>query len=147
MKPTRAEALRMLDELYAQLAAIPLECKGRCADTCTVIDASQLERDRLKARGVDIGPPVAHSTHLRLIAAGKSQRCPALSPLNTCTAYDVRPLICRLFGMAEGLMCEHGCVPDSIVPRGEALRLIREVEELSEAATGVRRPVPRGGAW
>jgi hypothetical protein len=41
----RAEAYAALDDLYGQLPA--LECKGRCHDTCMVIDMSELERERI----------------------------------------------------------------------------------------------------
>ena len=41
----RAEAYAALDDLYGQLPA--LECKRRCHDTCTVIDMSELERERI----------------------------------------------------------------------------------------------------
>lgn len=137
-RPTREEAYAELDALYAQLD-VALECKGLCADACTYIDASQLERDRIAARGVQLPPPVSHRKHLELIAVGKPQRCPGLSPLNTCKVYDVRPTICRIFGMAEGLMCEHGCIPDGIITKAQANRILVEVEELSQAVTGQRR--------
>src|SRR2546429_6087610 len=29
-----------------------------------------------------------------------------------CTVYEVRPMICRLWGMVEGMQCPHGCVPE-----------------------------------
>lgn len=137
---TREAAIAELERVYAQLDAIPLECKGLCADGCTVIDASELERQRLAERGVNLGPRVTHRKHLELIAQGRDQRCPGLSALNTCRVYDVRPLICRLFGMAEGLMCQHGCIPDGVISRADANRLLVEVEELSAEVTGYRRP-------
>lgn len=144
---SRDEALAVLDDLYAQLPA--LECKGMCHDSCTVIDASELERERLRQHGVDIGASPSHRRVLELIATGVEPRCPALGPLNTCRVYAVRPFICRAFGVAEGLLCEHGCVPDKIVPYGEVLRLLAEIEKLSKRTTGVsqrRPPTMRIGA-
>jgi Fe-S-cluster containining protein len=143
---SRADAIAQLDELYASLPA--LECKGLCHDSCTAIDASELERERLLARGVDIGPRYTPGRVRRLIASGHKPRCPALGPLNTCTVYDVRPFICRAFGLVlnrrtgEGLMCEHGCVPDATIDPQEFYRIMLAIEKLSEAVTAVRK----GGA-
>lgn len=147
-KPTMAEALAELQELYDSLPA--LACKGLCYDACTVIDASELERRRMAEHGVEL-PPMDSGAHDRLktlIEAGRTPRCPALSPLNTCRVYEVRPLICRAFGMVldratgKGLMCEHGCVPEGTITPGDLYRAIRELEELSEEVTGVSR-IPR----
>lgn len=135
--PTRAEALAMLDELYAQIPA--LECKGLCHNSCTRIEASELERQRIRERGKDIGESISGPRELKLILAGEVSRCPALGPLNTCTVYDIRPMICRVWGVAEGLLCEFGCIPDGIIPRGEVLRTIAEIEGLSRLVTGYRR--------
>lgn len=138
----RERALAQLDRLYARLDEAGLRCRGLCHDACTVIDASELERERIRARGVELGPPVGHRRHLELIAAGQHQRCPALGPLNTCTVYEVRPLICRLFGVAEGLFCEHGCVPEQALTKSAAHRLLIEVAELSRSVTGRGRRAP-----
>lgn len=148
---TRAEALAALDELYASLPA--LECKGRCHDTCTAIDASELERERLAERGVHLPAALAHRQLAALIATGQTPRCPALGPLNTCRVYDVRPFICRAFGMVLDrrtspanphhgpMMCDHGCVPDGTLSFAEYARVLADIEELSYAVTGVsRRP-------
>lgn len=139
----RERALAELEQLYASLPAI--ECKGRCHDACTVIDASELERERIQARGVELPPGMSHTRHLKLIDQGKAPRCPALGPLNTCTVYDVRPMICRAFGMTldprtgRGLMCEHGCIPDGTISPQDLSRALIQIEELSRWATGVDR--------
>lgn len=142
-RPTRAETIARLEQLYASLPA--LECKGRCHDSCTVIDASELERQRIRERGVELGPYTSRRTLTDLTASGRTPRCPALGPLNTCTVYDVRPLICRAFGMVldratgEGMMCQYGCVPDGTIEPRELYRALLEVEELSRQVTGVSR--------
>lgn len=146
-KPTKEEALAMLDELYASLPA--LECKGRCHDTCTAIDASELERQRIAERGVTLPEWIDHGTLKALIASGATPRCPALSPLNTCRVYEVRPLICRAFGMTHDprnpfpnfgpMMCDHGCVPDGTISLQELSKALREIEALSREVTGVSR--------
>jgi len=145
---TRAEAVAALEDLYAQLPAI--ECKGLCHDSCTAIDASELERERMRDRGVELPVALAHHRLQALIAAGKTPRCPALGPLNNCTVYEDRPFVCRAFGMvrdpadalARGpMMCDYGCIPDGTIDFFQYGRALREIEELSRAVTGVsRRP-------
>lgn len=145
--PTRAEAIAELEELYASLPA--LECKGLCHDTCTVIDASELERQRMAEAGVVLPEPPPPHMVARLV---KSARCPALGPLNTCRVYAVRPFVCRAFGitmdkraMHSGaefrtpMMCDHGCVPDGTIDLAEFVRVVEDIDRLSEAVTGVRR--------
>jgi Fe-S-cluster containining protein len=140
----------MLDELYASLPAV--ECRGLCHDTCTAIDASELERRRLAERGVRLPEAPATAQLREIVRTGTVPRCPALSPLNTCTVYDVRPFTCRAFGVvmqagadragltfAGPMMCDHGCVPDGTVDLREYARAIRQIEALSVAVTGVRR--------
>jgi Fe-S-cluster containining protein len=55
-----------------------------------------------------------------------SQDCPYLED-GRCSVYDVRPLVCRLWGLvdAPGLRCEHGCMPERWLTRDDALRLVR----------------------
>jgi Fe-S-cluster containining protein len=145
---TREAAIAALEDLYAQLPA--LECKGRCFDSCTAVDASELERKRMRERGVELPMAMAHHRLQALIAAGRTPRCPALGPLNTCTGYEVRPFTCRAFGMvrdpadhlARGpMMCDYGCIPDGTIGFEQFARALREIEEMSQEVTGVsRRP-------
>lgn len=89
-----------LTAVYAQIPDVG--CKGLCADAC--------------------GPvPVTPREAQRMIAAGGKRRggddltCPYLAD-GQCTVYDVRPLICRMYGAMEGLTCPHGCAPDVLLP-------------------------------
>lgn len=144
---TEAEALAQLDELYAGLPA--LECKGLCHDSCTAIDASELERRRMEARGVFLPLESARSQLARYEAGDPIPRCPALGPLNNCTVYDVRPFTCRAFGMVHQrenmfahtgpMMCDHGCIPDGTMTIGEYYRVVMDIERLSQEVTGVAR--------
>lgn len=38
-----------------------------------------------------------------------------------CSIYDDRPLVCRAFGVTEGLLCPHDCHPDRIISGSELL--------------------------
>lgn len=136
---TREEAYAELDELYAQLPA--LDCIGRCHDSCFDVDAPELERQRVEEAGGALVPPVTRARLLRAVAAeGRlPHRCPSLGPLNNCTVYAVRPLICRAFGTARDLRCMHGCVPERVLAAGEIYRVLAVIEQLSRLVTGVRR--------
>lgn len=160
--PTVAEARAALDELYAQLP--PIQCKGLCRDSCYNVDASQLERDRIAERGVQLPEPVPGRVWLRLAegaraAAGDAATgngptdgslppCPALSTLGTCRVYDVRPLMCRAFGMVPTsqvdphrgpMMCDHGCIPEGVMSLADYVAALADVERLSRLVTGVAR--------
>jgi Fe-S-cluster containining protein len=55
--------------------------------------------------------------------------CPHLA-FGKCTAYDSRPLVCRLYGVAEGLRCEHGCEPDRLLTDKQTRRIIAEAGKI-----------------
>jgi Fe-S-cluster containining protein len=93
-----------LERIYRSVPVVA--CKGLCAETCGPIEMSEVERRRIAARGVVI-PPAAQA--LEAIAVGvRSGDCPALVD-NRCSVYEVRPLICRLWGAVESMPCGHGC--------------------------------------
>lgn len=142
-------ALAMLNDLYAQLPA--LECKGKCWDSCTAIEASELERRQLAARGIrlpDVPANLRVQVHMRY---GDIPRCPALTAFNTCSVYEVRPFTCRAFGLVsdlnarhlrvfeQAMMCEHRCVPEGTIDTAAYVRILDRIELLSRAVTGVIR--------
>ena len=97
-------ARRELDRLYAELPA--LECQGKCAESCGPIVMSRVEWQRI-CEAVD-GEP----------RGGPDLTCPLLIA-DRCSVYDIRPMICRLWGMVEAMPCEWGCKP---------MRLLSDVE-------------------
>lgn len=95
-----------IDELYATLPAI--ECKGRCYDSCGPIQMTSVERRRIRAgTGVDV-----KVTGLAVEGGADMMRCSALTVLNRCAVYDLRPAICRLWGLTRAMQCSYGCVPE-----------------------------------
>jgi Fe-S-cluster containining protein len=111
-----SQAIEILEELYAALPS--LECRGKCAKSCTPIDMSDAERARIEqCHGIRIPP--RHET------AGPS--CPALTSWGTCQVYTVRPMICRLWGVADSMRCPHGCRPaNRWMPDQETMDLLLE---------------------
>jgi Fe-S-cluster containining protein len=120
MSRTRSQTDAALESLYARIPAIP-DCDGRCWTSCGPIDMSWRERSRIRAAGVTITPFQEAKDHLETFW------CEALTSGKRCAIYEMRPLICRLWGAAEGLECPFGCVPEGgWLSREEGLRLIAE---------------------
>lgn len=152
----RAVALTMLMGLYAQLPTVP--CRGLCHDSCTIVGASQLERDVLAARNITLSnkPPRLVIEQARANPDGKiGEKCPALSVFGRCTVYEVRPFICRAFGtishpavygrerFEQAMMCDHGCEPTATMSVEQFMMIMSEVEALSRIVTGIaRQPIP-----
>lgn len=118
-----------LDQIRDLYKEIPdLACKGFCANSCGPIDMSDTERSRLVDLGVEI--PVFTTERARAWADGARLDCPALSPMRTCSVYEDRPLICRLWGVAESMPCVWGCRPVRELTDAEAYDLIFKVNEI-----------------
>lgn len=149
------EAVAALEALYAQLPA--LRCKGACADSCVAgLGMTPLEHQRVAAAGVPI--PLREGNP----GPQRGTRCPALSAIDTCRVYEVRPMICRLFGLISAMRCEAGCVPEGgwlddrqamalmvevmvvggQITRQHAVRMMRRYDQ--QAATGRMADVMRG---
>ena len=118
-----------LEALYRLVPDIP-GCKGLCHNSCTSIEMSQRERERLREAGMEFTP---HDVAVRkLPETGVAHRCEALDASNRCTVYDKRPMVCRLFGttqvhVGEGfgfLNCEYGCAPERPLTEQQALELL-----------------------
>ena len=110
-----------LAAIYDRIPAI--DCKGACHTSCGPVGASAYERQRLAERGVSL---LSLRRALTLLAVGKSPDCPALTPLGRCSVYDVRPLICRLWGVVEDMPCTYGCVPERYLTSAEARQMLAE---------------------
>ncbi len=97
---SQSARFQALAALYAELPR--MQCQGLCSDSCYSLAQTPLEQAYVRSRtGVQLGlvqaPPTA---------------CPALGMLKTCTVYEARPMICRLWGMTPGMRCQYGCEPE-----------------------------------
>ncbi|MEV4251320.1 YkgJ family cysteine cluster protein [Streptosporangium canum] len=99
--PSPWAAAAVLADIHAQIPQVA--CRGLCArhDCADDIGMGARERQRLRQAGVPM--PTRHHA-----AAHGARPCPALSQ-GRCSAYEVRPTICRVFGATEGLAYPHGC--------------------------------------
>lgn len=93
-------AIHAIQQLYKQVPA--LTCQGRCRHACiSGINASDAERDHIAA-----------TTGIQLpIASTPGAKCAALGVFGTCMVYEVRPMICRLWGATTVFLCPYGCIP------------------------------------
>lgn len=96
-----------MQQVYDMLP--PMECKGLCQESCGPLEMSARERQRLAENGIKLEE--RHAAVKRLMEGGE-YTCPALTPEGQCGVYEIRPLICRLWGMVEGMPCEFGCIPE-----------------------------------
>lgn len=120
----------MTAELRAIYAAVPsVACKGLCHDQCSIIPLTTAERSAIQTytgRRVKTLPQVAHV----VMRPTDDGACRYLKR-QRCTIYDVRPMICRLYGSADGLECPHGCRPvGALLSRDEVHGLLLRLEKL-----------------
>lgn len=112
---------RLIDRIYAELPRI--ECKGLCHEACGPIAMSRLE-DRRILHQLGRTPDYGFNVDLT---------CDLLDPLSRrCTVYEMRPLICRLFGLINipTMRCPFGCVPDRWLTDEESRELINRVNRI-----------------
>jgi hypothetical protein len=93
---TPEERRRELRRVWARVPQ-PV-CQGKCAESCGPIAMSPEERRMIEER---TGEPFETDF-----------TCPLLK-LGLCSVYDIRPMVCRLWGATEGMACPHGCLPPS----------------------------------
>lgn len=136
MSKHKGELKRRLQEIYDKVP--DAGCKGLCHAACGPLTMAAVEMKRLvDAVGSDAA---CYDPHDFL--------CGALDrKTHRCTAYSVRPLICRLYGAAEGLECPHGCRPERLLTRQEALALAQEVHALSRELGFDDRDAPAGESF
>lgn len=111
-----------LDALYAEMPEI--KCKGLCAESCGPIHMSRREHQRIRERGVTI---MNQAEALNQYLTTGEYECAALKD-ERCTVYEVRPLICRMWGLVDidSMRCPWGCVPEYWLTTEEGRRMIGE---------------------
>ena len=120
MAPNPRRQDERLTALYATLPAI--DCQGLCSDSCGPIEMSVRERDRIeRAAG-------------RKVTCGAGASCSMLTADRRCGQYELRPLICRMWGVVESLPCPYGCVPEGgRLPDEDGYRLLVAADEIGGA--------------
>jgi len=97
--------------LRAIYAAVPsVTCKGLCHDQCTLIPVARAERQAIADHTGRRVKTISDMKQATMRPADDGIACRYLKK-SRCTIYEVRPMICRLYGAAVGLECPHGCRP------------------------------------
>ena len=104
--------LDRLQEIYAALPS--LDCKRLCQECCGPICISELEYKRLQSqtealpiRRIPLKSKNGHSFGRHVLIQGECAVCPILKN-GVCSAYFVRPLICRIWGLTQTMRCPWG---------------------------------------
>jgi hypothetical protein len=109
---------RELDALYATLPK--LVCQGYCSASCGPIATSARERARIET-----------TAHRALTAEDPGPTCSMLTADRRCSVYEIRPMICRLWGLVQRMPCPYGCRPEGgLLPDSEGKRLLMEAERI-----------------
>lgn len=105
---------RIVDERLAELyERVPkmLDCRGKCADSCGPIEMSVRERVKIERESGRKVEAICGS-------------CSMLTPMGRCSQYELRPMLCRLFGTAKSMECVHGCRPERWLSEEECGELL-----------------------
>ena len=120
--PLPLASLSALDALYATLPR--LSCKKLCQNVCGLIEMSDLEYQRIHNR---IGRD--------LPSYDQSLTCPCLNQkTGLCKVHEIRPIICRLWGLVHKMACPWGCQPERWLSDDEARGYFKAVHEISAQA-------------
>lgn len=127
--PRRIEA--KLQALYDQVPAT--ECSGACHGACCFVPVSNHEKARMeqltgkKFETVDaheVDPVQRFGPDNRPLAR---YRCSMLTEDGRCSVYEDRPMVCRLFGAAEGIECfVAGCECKKPLKLADGMALLNE---------------------
>lgn len=118
-------------DLFARIPKVA--CKGNCGRDrwntccgpigCSMTEAVLLEQyDGKTCDWVDAG----HGNVMMNLPAATGLTCPHLGLDGRCTAYEARPIICRVFGAVRALACPWGCKPDRWMSDAEVAELMLE---------------------
>jgi uncharacterized protein len=103
-------------------ASVPrIRCAGKCQASCGPIDAGPAEKRAFESV---TGKPFPNKF---IVLGTRDATCPLLNVIGQCSVYPNRPLICRLWGVVDGMPCHWGCVPERPMSDGEASQLFREI--------------------
>jgi Fe-S-cluster containining protein len=113
-----------LEALYARLPTVA--CRGLCAEACGPVPMTTFEAVRLRRADPRHRWPM-------VVLRNERPRCCYLTDADRCGVYDVRPLVCRVWGTVKRLSCMHGCTPDRWLTDHEFAALAQAAERLGGA--------------
>ena len=128
--PKIKNQLNNLEAIYTQIPTI--QCQGKCHENCSVVPMTKLERVNSQNQYKQCPTNSVQAINSQGIP---EFICSCLDADGRCSIYNARPLICRLYGVAEGLECPYGCQPARRLSKQETWQLVLEVEKLSPGST------------
>lgn len=129
-----------IEQIYNELPR--LNCKRLCQESCGPIVVTPLEWQRMTERAphrfipatevlLDAQPGQPASTGIMPQTVGEDgATCPLLVN-GKCQTYEVRPLLCRLWGSTKKMRCDFGCEPERWLSDKEGYALLDRVVALS----------------
>lgn len=107
----------LLDELYAELPT--LNCKRLCSESCGPVIMGRIEWQS-----------VCRAVREERLGLAEDLTCPILEN-GLCAAYEVRPMLCRLWGIVETMKCPWGCVPERWLTNEEGSEFLARAADVS----------------
>jgi uncharacterized protein len=115
-KPIPLPVLASLDAVYASLPIIV--CQRKCQAFCGPVFMSGAEWQRIQNRlGREPEPR-------------QDLACPMLGSAGDCKVHDIRPGICRLWGITKTMVCPHGCEPTRWLSDEECSQILKQLAEI-----------------
>lgn len=102
----------------------PLICRGLCSDCCGPIAMSVRERDRIERQAG------------KKVECGGGASCSMLTEDRRCSVYEIRPMICRVWGVTRAMRCHYGCRPERWLSDEECMKLLIDAGKVGGDAEG-----------
>jgi len=121
-----------LQDIYDKVPE--MDCQGHCGRdrhntccaniACTATEAFIMEQ-HIGREAAWVGTPDGMMRQNRDVYF-PNIACPFLGVGGRCEVYEVRPLICRLWGATREMPCPWGCKPKRVLNYLDAMRLLNE---------------------
>jgi Fe-S-cluster containining protein len=101
-------------------------CREGCHECCGIVPFSTDERNRVAvSRPLEQWEPFVDSSWVPA-AALSSFKCPFVGK-DGCSIYELRPMVCRLFGAVDHPMmkCPMGSAPEKLLTDAQSRELLR----------------------
>lgn len=120
------------EQVKAIYAKIPtIACQKKCQAACGIIPVERVELKKIRKKArIDVEPFILSTPEVTMLFDSEKELCPLLSEHGLCTVYEVRPLVCRLFGVVEDFRCPEGCVPSRLLTKEEASEMAYQLRQL-----------------
>jgi Fe-S-cluster containining protein len=121
-------------EIWAEIPVV--HCIGKCWHDCTVVPASAAEERLILNRHGSLRT-IGQVTQELIDAAHEGKmHCGFLTEDHRCAIYDLRPSLCRMYGVVKGsngrvdMQCPHGCKPAFFLNNARADDILDRLEAI-----------------